>query len=179
VTPRGEVNNLQTNYNQTTGQIELAGQGGKSSALINQYNGITNFQPRLGLAWSPEGKNTVVRAAYGVSSFSESTGTNNLLFQNPAVYHSSHVTYLSTTAQPGSTLDQGFSAFPVSGCTVATVTSAPAACFSGAGIHAFDPDFRPAVSQQYNVSVSINWETPPRCKPATSVKEHNIWPRSP
>jgi len=43
VTPRGEVNNLQTNYNQTTGQIELAGQGGKSSALINQYTELPIF----------------------------------------------------------------------------------------------------------------------------------------
>ena len=153
VTPRGEVNNLQTNYDQVTGEIRLAGQGGNSSALINQYNGITNFQPRLGLAWSPSGKNTVVRAAYGVSSFSESTGTNNLLFQNPPFTIPHNVTYLSTTAQPGSTLDQGFSAFPASGCTVANVTSAPAACFAGSGIHAFDPDFRPAVSQQWNVSV--------------------------
>ena len=47
--------------------------GGLGSALYKQYNGITNFQPRIGIAWQPEFlKNTVVRAAYGISNFLES-----------------------------------------------------------------------------------------------------------
>src|SRR5205085_788947 len=55
--------------------------------------------------------------------------------------------------KPGSTFDQGFSGFPASGCTPAAALASSPACFSGAGIHAFSPNFRPAVSQQWNLSI--------------------------
>jgi len=90
----------------------------------------------------------VVRAAYGVSSFSESTGHEQSPISKSAVlpFLTTSLTFPQRRSQAAH-LTKVFSAFPVSGCTVATVTSAPAACvFSGAGIHAFDPDFRPAVS---------------------------------
>src|SRR5205807_1742786 len=78
--PGNEVNNQINNYDVKTGQVFL----GNSAANYKQYNGVTNFQPRLGVAWQPAFvKNTVVRAAYGISNFAESTGTGNLLFQNP------------------------------------------------------------------------------------------------
>jgi hypothetical protein len=154
ITPRYEVNDLQTNYGLLSGQVQLAGQNGASRALYNQYNGITNFQPRIGFAWSPGAlKNTVVRGAYGVSTFAESTGTNNLLFRNPPFTIPHNVTY-SALSFPGSTLDQGFSTFPSTvACTPAAALASSPACFSGAGIHIFDPNFRPAVSQQWNLSV--------------------------
>ena len=42
------------------------------------------IQPRVGISWQPEiDKAMVIRAAYGISNFTESTGTNNLLYQNP------------------------------------------------------------------------------------------------
>ena len=55
-TPIYEVDNRMTNFNEITGQIELAGQDGNSRALYNQYNGIANFLPRLGAAWTPCGQ---------------------------------------------------------------------------------------------------------------------------
>lgn len=154
-TPRTEANNQETNYGLTTGQVQLAGQNGNSRALYNQYNGITNFQPRIGAAYELN-NTTVLRAAYGVSNFTESTGTGNLLFQNAPWAIPHDVTYATTQALPtnGYTLDQGFSQFPSSGCTQATALQSSAACFAGATIHAFDPnDVRPAVSQQYNLMV--------------------------
>ncbi len=52
------------------------------------------------------------------------------------------------------TLDQGFGALgATSGCTVSNVTSAPAACFAGVRIHATDPNYRPAVSNQWNLTL--------------------------
>ena len=53
------------------------------------------------------------------------------------------------------TLDQGFAALGAAGpaCTPANVTSAPASCFAGVRLHATDPNYRPAVSNQWNLSM--------------------------
>ena len=51
-TPIYEVHDRMTNFGMYSGQIELAGQNGNSRALYNQYNGIANFLPRMGVAWS-------------------------------------------------------------------------------------------------------------------------------
>lgn len=156
VTARAEAHDQATNYGLFTGDVQIAGMNGNSKALYNQYNGPTNFQPRVGFSWQPEGdKSMVVRGAYGISNFTESTGTGNLLVQNPPFAVPHNVTYDgNTVALPGTTLDQGFSTFPSSGCTVAAAIAQSPACFAGTGIHAFDPNnVRPAVSQQYNFTV--------------------------
>ncbi len=156
-TPRFDAGNHAVNYNLQTGAVEPAGVNGNSQALYNQYNGATNFQPRVGFAWQPGGnQNVVLRGAYGISNFTESTGTGNLLFQNPPFAVPRQVTYTGRTqAYPGSILDQGFGAFPAAACTVADALAYSAACFSGTAIHAFDPNFRPAVSQQYNLTLQF------------------------
>ena len=51
-TPIYEVHDRMTNFGEYSGQIMLAGQNGNSRALYNQYNGIANFLPRLGLAYT-------------------------------------------------------------------------------------------------------------------------------
>ncbi|MBB5340082.1 carboxypeptidase-like regulatory domain-containing protein [Tunturiibacter gelidoferens] len=156
VTPRAEAHNQATNYGLFTGEVQIAGLNGNSKALYNQYNGPTNFQPRVGFSWQPGGdKSMVVRGAYGISNFTESTGTGNLLIQNPPFAIPLNVTYAGgTQALPTTTLDEGFSSFPASGCTEAAALAQSPLCFSGSGIHAFNPnEIRPAVSQQYNLTV--------------------------
>jgi hypothetical protein len=156
VTPRAEAHNQATNYNLQTGAVEISGMNGNSKALYNQYNGPTNFQPRIGFSWQPEiDKAMVIRGAYGISNFTESTGTGNLLIQNPPFAIPLNVTYAGgTQALPTTTLDQGFSSFPASGCTIATAIAQSPLCFSGAGIHAFPTNgIRPAVSQQYSFTI--------------------------
>jgi hypothetical protein len=126
---------------------------GLGPALYKQYNGLANFQPRIGLAWQPGFlKNTVVRAAYGVTSFNESNGVNNLLTANPPFEAAHNVTFAPTTALPPSTLDQGFVGFP-SGCTLALAVVFDPTCFSGVSIHAFDVNIRPAVQQEWNLTI--------------------------
>jgi len=162
-TPIYEVGNRMTNFGEINGQIELAGVNGNSRALYNQYNGIANFLPRIGLAWSPGGswaRNTVIRAAFSRSSFQEGTGEYNRLATN-APWNIDLVS--QPVAGPNGaipanqiTLDQGFGALgSTSGvpCNVTTVTSAPASCFAGVRIHMQDSNYRPAVSNQWNFSL--------------------------
>ncbi len=141
-TPWIEVKNRQANFNEITGALELAGQNGNSDALYNQYNGIANFQPRLGFAYSPT-HNTVIRGAYTLSNFLEGTGTNLRLTLNPPFATEHNVNYVP--GQPSSTLAQGYSIFGVS--TVDNIN------YTGTSIRLWDPNFRPAVSNQWNFSI--------------------------
>jgi hypothetical protein len=154
-TPRAAADGNAVNYALFGGQIitPSVNNSGLGSALYHQYNGITNFQPRIGIAWQPEAlKNTVVRAAFGVSNFTESNGVNNLLTQNPPFETAHNVTFAPTTDLPASTLDQGFVGFPT-GCTLALAVTFDPSCFSGVNIHAFDVNLRPAVHYQWNLSI--------------------------
>jgi hypothetical protein len=158
-TPIYEVGNRMTNFGMYSGQIMLAGVNGNSRALYNQYNGIANFLPRIGLAWTLD-ENTVVRAAFSRSSFAEGTGEFNRLATN-APWNTSLVGQWGGTGANGGipanqiTLDQGFTALSAGGppCTPSNVTSAPASCFQGVRLHATDPNYRPAVSNQWNLSI--------------------------
>ncbi len=161
-TPIYEVHDRMTNFTEYGGQILLAGQNGNSRALYNQYNGIANFLPRVGLAWSPQGKwgqNLVVRAAFSRSSFQEGTGEYNRLATNAPWNVDLVSTPVAGTngAIPSNqiTLDQGFSGLGAAGapCTVSNVTAAPASCFAGIRIHMQDFNYRPAISNQWNLSV--------------------------
>ena len=154
-TPIYEVDNRETNVQEYTGKIELAGVNGVSNAMYNQYNGIANFLPRVGVAWNPW-NNTVVRAAFSRSSFQEGTGEYNRLATNAPWNVDLSGQWEGTNGIPSNqlTLDQGFAGLGSSGtCTVQNVLSAPAACFQGETIHMTDPNYRPAVSNQWNFSI--------------------------
>src|ERR1700678_2875897 len=93
-TPRAAQDNNAVNYQLFGGNLITSNMNnqGLGPALCKQYNGRANFQPRIGLAWQPGFlKNTVVRAAYGVTSFNESNGVNNLLTANPPFQQANNV----------------------------------------------------------------------------------------
>ena len=140
-TPWVEVKDRQSNFGEFTGQVMIAGQNGASRALYNQYNGITNFQPRLGIAWNLA-KNTVVRASYTLSSYLEGTGTNLRLPINPPFAHEEFADY-TALPYPTSNLGQGFLPFQAN----------PADPYAGATLRLWDPNDRPALSNQWNFSV--------------------------
>ena len=162
-TPIYEVGNRMTNFGEYTGQIELAGVNGNSRALYNQYNGIANFLPRIGVAWTPPfDEKTVVRAAFSRSSFQEGTGEYNRLATNAPwnIDLSGQYSAGANGSIPANQLflDQGFAGLGAAGsggvpCTVANVTSAPASCFAGIRVHLTDPNYRPAVSNQWNFTL--------------------------
>ena len=158
-TPQYEVDNRATNYGLISGQVYLAGNGScpfsNCQALYNQYNGITNYQPRIGVAWTPFDTKSVVRAAWGVTDFFEGIGVANIPAANPPWQGAGQASYLSTDPLPASTLSQGFSTLPPPVCTTATAlaTPSPASCFQSQTIHILNPNFRPTVSEQWNVTV--------------------------
>ncbi|MCU1261283.1 MAG: TonB-dependent receptor [Bryobacterales bacterium] len=160
-TPIYEVGNRMTNFGAYSGQIQLAGVNGNSRALYNQYNGIANFLPRIGAAWTPWDDKTVIRAAFSRSSFQEGTGEYNRLATNAPWNIDLTGQYSAGTngAIPSNQLflDQGFAGLGSGSsgvpCTPQTVTSAPASCFAGIRIHMTDPNYRPAVSNQWNLAL--------------------------
>jgi TonB dependent receptor len=155
-TPWVEIKDRQVNFDPISGALQCAGKGRpdfgcNSPATIydnnralynNTYTAIGNFQPRIGFAWTPEalGRNTVIRAAYTISSYLEGTGTNLRPTLNPPFTTEFNTTY--TGALPGSRTGQGL-----------TVLSSPSDPFAGAVIRLWNPDVRPAVVQQWNLSV--------------------------
>jgi len=143
-TPWVEVDNRETNFTPFGGQEIIAGSGStyynNSRALYNQYNGPYNFQPRVGLAYTPMA-NTVLRASYTLSSYLEGTGTNLRLTINPPFSVEKNADYTALT-YPNSTLDQGY--LPIQSKTDP---------FAAATLRLWDPNFRPAVSQQWNFSL--------------------------
>jgi Carboxypeptidase regulatory-like domain/TonB dependent receptor len=143
-TPLVEVANRQSNFGLVSGQEYIAGNPcpyTNCRALYNNYNGIDNYQPRLGIAWTPW-KNTVIRAAVTISSFMEGTGSNlrlplNLPF---SISHDAVYTATGTTT----TLADGYNIFGGSDA---------ANNFQKAALRIWDPNFRPAVSDQWNLTV--------------------------
>ena len=146
-TPWVEVLDRQVNYAPFSGQVELAGQShfySNNRALYNSYNwGLGNFQPRFGFAYAPHalGNKTVLRGAYTISSYLEGTGTNLRLPLNPP-FAGVLTSIYDNLSYPSSTLDQGF-----------TVLASPTDPYQNATIRLWDPNVRPAISQQWNLTI--------------------------
>ncbi len=111
-TPYVEVVDRQSNFDMNTGRQLFAGQNGNSRALYNSYK--KGFQPRVGLAWTPSRLHdrTVVRMAYGILNYLESTGTNRRLPLNPPYVFDSLQTY--DNRYLGAPISAGFPIFGVS-----------------------------------------------------------------
>ncbi|HXW04055.1 MAG TPA: TonB-dependent receptor [Vicinamibacterales bacterium] len=132
--PVVEKDNLQSNFDLSTGAQILARDGDRESrALYRAYN--TGFEPRLGFAFRPTDR-WVVRGGYGITQYMEGTGANLRLPLNPPYFYESFVQYDATTG-PG-TLAAGFS------------DVRPLDQPSGQ-VRAWDPNLRPQFTQQWNV----------------------------
>lgn len=142
--PLYEVNNKQTNINLTTGAILFAGQDGNSRALYNSFYG--GVMPRIGFAYTPQslaGK-FVVRGGYGITNFLEGTGANLRLPLNPPFF-----TDASGTHTEGDAYFQIQNGFP---------RPADATTFAG-NVRAWDPNLKPALIQQYNLTTETELNT--------------------
>jgi hypothetical protein len=145
--PWSEVYGRQANFGPFSGTEYFAGQGNcaysNCNALYNNY--WKDWEPRIGFAWTPSfNRNTVVRGAYTISSFLEGTGTNLRLPLNPPFQSEFENDYTTGTLTyyPGSTSSDGLS-----------VLAAPANPFVNTNIRLWDPNVRPDMTQQWNISV--------------------------
>ena len=146
-TARGDKDTSKNvNYDLITGQPEIG-------VNYKTYAGITNFQPRLGIAWKAT-PSTVVRAAYDISGYMEGNGVNNMAVINPPNVIMTNITNNIGAAlnYPATTLDQGYSTFSTA-CTAAQLVAFAPNCISGVQAHATNPNLRPAVDQQWNLVV--------------------------
>ena len=131
--------NRQSNFGLYTGQLEIAGQDGNSRALYNSFK--KDYQPRIGFAYTPHGldRKLVLRGAYTISSYLEGTGTNLRLTLNPP-FESEYQALYNTPSYflPTTTLSEGFSGLN------------PKDPYQGATLRIWDPNVRPAISQQWS-----------------------------
>jgi Carboxypeptidase regulatory-like domain len=151
-TPLYEINNRSVNFGLYNGTIYTAnGVDGTAKfgnrALYNNYLGIGDWEPRIGLAWSPEslhGK-TVFRAGYSISSFMEGGGSNEELTLNLPFG------ILQQQAPGGvGSLGQGFGATTNTQCPGGINQS----CYAGGvRLRIYDQNFRPATVSQWNLTM--------------------------
>lgn len=147
-TPRGDktaANNI--NFDAVKGTPEIG-------TNYDTYYGRGDWQPRLGLAWQPGwAPNTVFHAAYGISTYMEGNGVNNLAVVNPPNVVG-RVEDNTGLGAPATTLDQGYASFPAAACTAAGLQAFSAACLAGGvTLHETNPHLKPAVDQQWNANV--------------------------
>jgi len=135
--PLYESHNKESNLNITTGAVTIAGQNGASRALYNNYwNG---WMPRVGFAYSPPlfHARFVIRGGYGITNFLEGTGANLRLTLNPPFFSN------SAGQQSGSSpYFQTQNGYPLP--TASTIWSG--------NVRAWDPNLRPALVQQFNLT---------------------------
>jgi Carboxypeptidase regulatory-like domain len=146
-TPLYEASKRAVNFGLTTGTIYTAtGVDGTTKfgnqALYNNYLGIGDWLPRIGLAWTPTalGGKTVIRAGFGISEFMEGGGSNEELTLNLP---------FGILQQSGlGTLSQGFGATLPNPCP--TINQS---CYAGNRIRVYDQNFKPAMIDQWNLTI--------------------------
>lgn len=143
--PLVEVADRQVNINTYTGKLIYPGDGEYGRALYKSYK--KQFNPNLGIAWTPTSK-TVVRAAYRLSNFLEGTGANLRLTLNPPFFTESNVTYDSNA--PGRIVT-GFTDVIARGDLTSPRSSPTAAPFYQG--RAWDLNLRPQQTNQFNFAI--------------------------
>ena len=149
-TPLYETTGREVNFGLYTGTIySQNGVDGttpfSNKALYNNYLGIGDWEPRVGVAWAPasQGGKMVFRAGFAISSFMEGGGGNEELTQNLPFG------FLQQQAAGGiGTLGNGFGNSLAGACPGGINQS----CYAGQRIRVFDQNFRPATVSQWNLT---------------------------
>jgi hypothetical protein len=128
--------------------FELAGKNGNSRALYNPV--YTEFMPRFGFALQIN-RRAVLRGGYGVTDEMEGTGTGLRMTQNPPFQTAFNQTAQAPTATSGGApfnVGTGFASVAAGGNQNASIQQ-------GSQFDVWDPNFRPAVIQQFNLTTQF------------------------
>ena len=153
-TPWVEEKNRQDNFDLLTGQViapncSIVNLGAApttcrngSAGLYNGTYGGRDFQPRIGLAWTPGalGGKSVIRSAFGISSYLEGTGTNLRLPINPPFTPSETRNAFGTPSFPQNYRTEN-------GIVPVGAGNDP---FAGSLVRVWDPHVQPAITYQWN-----------------------------
>ena len=148
-TPFYEIHNQEVNFaggGLVAGGLQVE-QG--NNTLYNNYTGIGDLLPRIGISWSPAAlhNKTVVRAGYGVSAYTEGGGVGEQLTANyPFTAASYNANFPNTVGNFANVFANAQVTQP---CQTITIS-----CYNKIGsIYMFDPNFRPALAQQWNLTI--------------------------
>ena len=155
-TPLAEINDRAVNFGLFTGTIFTPnGVDGSTKfgnqALRNNYTGIGDWLPRVGVAWSPAKFNNklVIRAGFGISQFVEGGGSNEELTLNLPFG------ILQQTSFNG-TLSGGFGATlppPCNAIDINCYNGTDTGTVTGPRLRIYDQNFKPAMISQWNLTV--------------------------
>jgi len=148
-TPFYEIHNQEVNFaggGLVQGGLQVE-QG--NNTLYNNYMGIGDLLPRIGISWSPARlhNKTVIRAGYGVSSYTEGGGVGEQLTANFPFTSASYDQNFSGAGELGNFGSVFANAQVTQPCATIQLS-----CYKGVtSIYMFDPNFRPALAQQWNL----------------------------
>jgi carboxypeptidase family protein len=143
VTPVTEEHNRQTNFNLQTGQFLVGGKNGGTTVGLS--TDTTALEPRIGLAWSPQGdRKTSIRAGYSIYHDSSWNQGAQGLWENPPYFEASFPGF-------GQSISQGFGTNCNPICQPLTQPTDPSQ-FQG-NLQAQNLNFGLGMVQQFNLNV--------------------------
>ncbi len=155
VTARGDRNKQNNiNFDLVTGTPEVG-------TNYNTYRGIGDLQPRFGFAYQPSfAPHTVIRGAYDISSYMEGNGISNMAVINPpnSILINQTNTSGNNLLYPQYTFNDGYSPYQ-NACTTAELQALSPSCLAGEVTHATDPNLRPAMNQQWNLTIQHQFKS--------------------
>ena len=138
--------NRQSNWDPQNGLIDVASSSNRPPN-VNTYH--ANFGPRIGLAYSPDGGKTAIRAAYGISYFPDNFGANGGTLERNYPFFTISQQTTPTLYTPFYNLSTGLPA-PITVATTPGGTLTPPPNF---GVFFVSNNFRQDMAQVWNFSV--------------------------
>jgi hypothetical protein len=108
MTPPVQADNRQSNFNITDGLIHLASDSDRTAGVDIHHD---YFAPRLGLAYTPDGGRTAIRAAFGVSYFADNFGANGGTNERNYPFFQQIDIQAASTLVPSLSVSQGLPTF--------------------------------------------------------------------